>query len=100
MKVLQVVPRRTNKETLKKLLNAKERKLRGSRTTFYRQSPGRWRHKTYKGSIVWDQARGGILVAEVQSPASANEWQLLQAFVGYLERHLSRYVESITIHYR
>jgi hypothetical protein len=82
MKILQVVPRRTNKDRLKKLLNSTERQLRGSRTTFF------------------DEAKGGVLVAEVQSKPPGNEWQLLQAFVGYLDRHLSKYLESITIHYR
>jgi hypothetical protein len=28
------------------------------------------------------------------------EWQLLQAFVGYLERHLGRHLESVTINFR
>lgn len=100
MKILQVVPRRTNKERLKKLLNSKERQLRGSRTTFFRHRAGRWRHKNYNGWISWDEARGGVLVAEVQSKPLGNEWQLLQAFVGYLDRHLSNHIESITIHYR
>jgi hypothetical protein len=29
-----------------------------------------------------------------------SEWQLLQSFVGYLDRHLGEYIESITITYR
>jgi hypothetical protein len=100
VKILQVVPRRTNKERLKKLLNLKERELRGSRTTFVRQRAGRWRHKNYGGRINWDETKEGVLVAKVQSRPPGIEWQLLQAFVGYLDRHLSRYIESITIHYR
>ncbi len=100
MKILQVVPRRTNKNRLKMLLNSTERHLRGSRTTFFRQRAGRWRHKNYSGWISWEEAKGGVLVAEVQSKPPGNEWQLLQAFVGYLDRHLSKYIESITIHYR
>ena len=100
MKIVQVVPHRTNKRRLKTLLIEKERELRGSRTTFFRQRAGRWQHKTYPGWINWDEATGGLLVAEVQSRAADSEWQLLQAFVGYLDRHFSDYIESITITYR
>ena len=99
MKVLQVVPRRDIEGKLTSLLSEKERELRGSRTTFYRKRAGRWQHKKYKGWIGWSEAKGGILVAEIHGAADT-EWQLLRAFVGYLERHLEEEIESITIHYR
>ena len=99
MKVLEVVPRRDSKKGLKTLLNEKERELRGSRTTFYRHRAGRWRHKAYSGWIKWDQSMGGALVAEIQG-REGMEWQLMQAFVGYLDRHLGDHIESITIRYR
>jgi hypothetical protein len=57
MKILQMVPRRTNKDRLKMLLNSTERQLRGSRITFFRQRAGRWRHKNYSGWICWDEAK-------------------------------------------
>lgn len=100
MKILQVVPKRDADHKLKTLLDAKERELRGSRTTFFRKRAGRWVHKRYAGWINWGETSGGILVAEVHSKASDLEWQLLHAFVGYLDRHLSDHIESITITYR
>jgi len=100
MKILQVVPRRAGKTKLKTLLNAKERELRGGRTTFFRQRAGRWQHKNYSGWINWDEANGGVVVAEIQSKVSNMEWQLLQSFVGYLDRHLGSKIDSITITYR
>jgi len=100
MKILQILPRRETEGSLKSILNAKERELRGSRTTFYRQRAGRWGHKKYKGWISWTEAKGGILVADIQSKVPETEWQLLRAFVGYLDRHLGDSVESITITYR
>jgi hypothetical protein len=99
VKIVQVTPHRNNKRKLKSLLIQKERDLRG-RATFFRQRAGRWQHKTYPGWINWDEASGGILVAEVQCRAGESEWQLLQAFVGYLDRHFSDEIESITITYR
>ena len=100
MKILQVVPKAKSKAKLKTLLKAKERALRGTATTFVRQREGRWRHKKYHGWINWDEAQGRVLVAEVRTLNQAVEWQLLQAFIGYLDRHLSGHIESISITYR
>lgn len=100
MKILQVVPKPGNKSSLKALLKAKERSLRGSSTTFVREREGRWVHKKHPGWIIWDEARGGILVAEVRTKKDGAEWQLLQAFVGYLDRHMGSYVDSVSITYR
>ncbi len=99
MKILQVVPRRTNKKSLKQQLINKERELRG-RTTFLRKRAGRWAHLKYPGYIGWNEASGGILVAEIHSREPEEEWKLLQAFIGYLDRHLSDQIETITVFYR
>jgi hypothetical protein len=50
--------------------------------------------------VQWDQAAGGLLVAGIQSKVKDHEWQLLQAFVGYLDRHLGEQIESISVYYR
>lgn len=100
MKILQVVPKAKTKSRLKALLKAKERELRGTSTTFIRQHEGRWRHKKYQGWINWEEVQGGILVAEVKTLNADVEWRLLQAFIGYLDRHFSGYIESISITYR
>jgi hypothetical protein len=100
MKILQVVPKARTRSTLKALLKAKERELRGTSTTFVRQREGRWRHKKYQGWINWQEVQGGILVAEIKTLNVAVEWRLLQAFIGYLDRHLSHHIESISITYR
>src|SRR2546430_406299 len=100
MKILQVVPRAGSKSSLKQLLKAKERSLRGSSTTFLRSGEGRWTHKTYPGWINWGEAAGGILVAEIRTRKEESEWQLLHAFIGYLDRHLGKHIESVSIIYR
>lgn len=99
MKILQVVPRRTNKKSLKQQLTGKERELRG-RTTFIRKRAGRWIHLKYPGYIDWNEASGGLLVAEIRSREADGEWKLLQAFIGYLDRHLAEQIETITVFYR
>ncbi len=100
MKILQVMPRSNKRTRLKALLKATERELRGSSTTFKRQKEGRWKHKKYPGWINWDESQGGVLVAEVKTLDHKAEWQLLQAFIGYLDRHLSEHIESVSITYR
>ena len=100
MKILQVVPRPGSSAKLKTLLKKTEQSLRGPHTTFHRVREGRWKHAKYPGWIEWDDAPGGLLVAEIRTKVKDHEWQLLQAFVGYLDRHLGDHIESISIHYR
>ena len=100
MKIVQVVPRRDSGQRLKSLLKQTERDLRGKGTTLIRKAEGRWVHAKYPGWIRWSEAKGGILVAEIQSRAEDSDWKLLTAFIGYLDRHLGHAIESISITYR
>ncbi|MHC4406516.1 MAG: hypothetical protein ACYTG0_43380 [Planctomycetota bacterium] len=100
MKTVQVVPKPDIDAKLKTLLKQTERQLRGGSTTFLREREGRWKHVKYPGWIKWDEALGGLLVAEVHPRKDQADWQLLHAFIGYLDRHLGEYIESISIYYR
>ncbi len=100
MKILQVVPKAANNASLKALLKKKERELRGKATAFLREREGRWVHVKHPGWINWEEAMGGLLVAEVRTKKEGTEWQLLQSFIGYLDRHLGNHIESISITYR
>jgi hypothetical protein len=85
---------------LKTLLKATERGLRGPHTTFTRVREGRWKHVKYPGWIQWDDAPGNLLVATIHTKVLDHEWQMLQAFIGYLDRHLGAEIESISVYYR
>jgi hypothetical protein len=100
MKLVQIIPPADDKQNLKVLLKNTERDLRGRGTTFKRQREGRCVHAKYPGWINWDLAKGGILVAEVQSKIPHAEWQLLQAFIDYVDRHIGKHIQSISIIYR
>jgi hypothetical protein len=100
MKIVQVVPRQGTDANLKTMLKDKERNLRGSHTTFRRMREGRWKHVKYPGWIQWDQAPGGLLLGEIQTKVMDHEWQLLHAFIGYLDRHLGEQIDSISVYYR
>jgi len=81
-------------------LPAKERELRGKGTTWRRVKIRRWRHKNYAGWVVWDEPVNGLLVAKVQSRNEDVEWQILNAFIGYLNRHFGEDIDSISISFR
>ena len=100
MEILQVVPKPGTKAKLKPLLKNTERQLRGSHTTFRRMREGRWKHVKYPGWIQWAEAPGNLLVAEIQTKVKDHEWQLLHAFIGYLDRHLGEEIEAISVYYR
>lgn len=100
MKILQVVSRSGSDGKPKALLKGTERNLRGPHTTFQREREGRWKHVKYPGWIQWSDAPGNLLVAEIHTKVKDHEWQMLQAFIGYLDRHLGEHIESISVHYR
>ena len=100
MKILQVVPKAGNHAKLKSALKTTERGLRGPHTTFKRMREGRWKHVKYPGWIQWDQAPGGLLVAEIHTKVKDHEWQMMDAFIGYLDRHLGGEIDSISVYYR
>lgn len=99
MKLLSIVPLRLGRPSLGTLLETTERRLRGTSTTFRRQKKRQWSHAKYGGRITWDVSKNGILEVEIRSPESGLETQLLQAFIGYLDRHLGDELDSITILY-
>jgi len=98
MKTLQVVPKPGTNSKLKIILKNTERNLGGPHT-FHRMREGRWNHAKYPGWIQWDEAAGGLLVAEIHTKVKDHEWQMMEAFIGYLDRHLGEQIESISIYY-
>ncbi len=100
MKIVQVMPKAGLNVKLKTLLKNAERQLRGPHTTFEREKEGRWKHVKYPGWIDWDDATGGLLIAAIRTKVKDHEWQIMEAFIGYLDRHLGEQIESISIHYR
>jgi len=100
MKIVQVVPKSGIDTKLKTLLRNKAAELRGGRTSFHRDRRGRWKHVKYPGWINLVEISGGMLIAEIQTKVEGTEWQMLRAFIGYLDRHLGEYIESITIYYK
>lgn len=74
--------------------------------TFYRSAAkardrAKWSHAKYKGWIKLQRSEGEVVTAEIRSLSkSGDEWQLLHAFIGWLDRHFGRDIEALHIHYR
>ena len=61
----------------------------------------KWSHERYKGWIKLQRAAGEVVTAEVKSLSKGDDqWQLLHAFIGWLDRHFADKIEAINIQYR
>ena len=103
MKIVQVRPRERARlyDNLIKREAAIREKGRG---TFFRVGPKRqksakWQHRRYKGSVTLARELADGVTAKIRS-ASQSEWQMLSAFLGFLDRHCGDQVSAITIQYR
>lgn len=97
---LSAIPRKG--ANLYRLLVRKEFDLR-MRGTFYRvrRKSGieTWKHKSYPGRITFQRCVGGSVIAVLRSRATATEWQMLSAFIGFLDRYFREDIASVTICY-
>jgi len=104
MKVLQIVPREDVR--LYGELVRKEAAIRGAgRGTFYRagakrRDAAKWRHKAHKGWVNLQRGLSEVVTAEVHGHAADQDWQMLSAFLGFVDRHFGGEILAITIHYR
>jgi hypothetical protein len=84
---------------------AKEIELaRKNMGTLHRSGPKlkdrtKWTHSSYAGWINLAKSMGGVVCVEVKSMKADAEWQLLQSFLGFLDRHFSNEIQSINIQY-
>lgn len=76
------------------------------RGTWFRSGPkekdkAKWAHSTYKGWVKLHRTEGEVITAMLQSRSeSADQWQLLQAFLGFVDRHFGENISSIMIQYQ
>jgi hypothetical protein len=102
MRQIQIIP--SDGFRLYGALVAKEVELaKRNRGTFHRSAAkeknrAKWTHTTYPGWIRIERGMGEIVMIEVHSKDGA-EWQLLQAILGFLDRHFSDKIRSLHIHY-
>jgi hypothetical protein len=100
---LTISPR--SNENLYGLLVQKELTLRRmNRGTLHRQGPKKkneekWGHASKNGWIRFQNCLGHVLTATIQARDEDEEWQLLNSFIGFLDRHFRASIASILISY-
>ena len=84
---------------------AKEIELaKKNRGTFHRSAAkqrnrAKWSHSNYPGWINTGRGLGEVVLIEVHSKKEGAEWQLLQAILGFLDRHFSDSIRAMNINY-
>ena len=63
--------------------------------TFRLDKRNRWKHNQYWGWIWLSSGRGGILCAEICAKGDDFPTKILEAFVGFLMRHLQGKILSV-----
>ncbi|MBL0156951.1 MAG: hypothetical protein IPP47_07580 [Bryobacterales bacterium] len=100
---LTISPR--NDANLYGLLVQKELALRKkNQGTLHRNGPKKkdaekWVHNSKNGWIRFQRCLGQVVVATIQAKDEAEEWQLLNSFTGFLDRHFRASIASILISY-
>ena len=100
---LTISPR--SDENLYGLLVQKELALRKkNQGTLHRYGPKKkdqekWGHTSKNGWIRFQRCLGQVVVATIQARDEAEEWQLLNSFTGFLDRHFRASIASILINY-
>src|SRR5947209_2374647 len=102
MRLIQIVPKDYFK--LYGALVAKELELRRRKQGTFRRAGAKqknyakWNHKSYYGWLWLQRGLGEVVTVELQS-RGGDEWQLLHAFLGFVDRHFAEEIQSIQIQY-
>lgn len=103
MRQLQIIPESGFR--LYGAMVAKEIDLaRRKRGTFHRhgakaKNHTKWTHSNYPGWINISRGMGEIVLMEVHATRNGVDWQLLQAILGFIDRHFSANIKAIYIQY-
>jgi hypothetical protein len=104
MKIVQIVPR--EKTRLYGALVKKQATIASrGQGAFYRagakaRNSAKWKHTKYKGWVNLERGLSEVVTAEVRTIDADQEWQMLSALVGFVERHFGKEIITITIHSR
>ncbi len=103
MRQVQVIPEAGFR--LYRAMAAREVELsRKDQGTFRRSAPkeknrAKWTHIRYPGWIKLRRGMGEEVQIEVRSRRKGSEWQLLQAILGFVDRHFGNKIRAIHIQY-
>ena len=101
---IEIIPKR-GRRLFGSLVKRESELAQGNRGTFFRsgrkaKNKARWKHKKYVG---WLNIRRtpveGVSVEVNTRSRQGTDWQLLQAFIGFMVRNFADQVESMQIHF-
>ena len=101
---LEIVPKRSGR--LFEALVKRESELADrNRGTFFRsgrksKNAARWRHKKYVGWLKITRIADEVVSVDVNTRSRRGaDWQLLQAFIGFVVRNFADHVEAMHIRF-
>jgi len=103
MRIVDIVPNARVK--LFDALQKKEAAIRGAgRGTFFLagrklKNSAKWKHKAYAGEITLKRQDQTNVSARIRSSAKTGEWQMMSAFLGFVDRHFGDEIAAINIRY-
>jgi hypothetical protein len=103
VRIVEIVPRERVK--LFDAIQKKEAAIRGAgRGTFFLagrklKNSAKWKHKAYSGEIRMTRGVLNGVAARIRSSARTGEWQMMSAFLGFVDRHFGGDIAAITIRY-
>jgi hypothetical protein len=104
MKLVQIIPSEQNR--LYGAMVKKEAEIRRKNLGTFRRAgrkkldEAKWRHTKYNGWVNLRRGLSEVVTVEVKTLAADDDWQLLSAFLGWVDRHFSDQVLAVNIQYR
>ena len=101
---IEITPRR-GKRLFSSLVRREVELGRRNRGTFFRKgrkakNRARWEHKRYAGWLSIERTPAEDVSVEVNTRrGQGTDWQLLQAFIGFMVRNFGDQVEAMHIHF-
>jgi len=74
--------------------------LVGREVELHRKGRAKWAHQKHPGWVKLARGMGGVVLAEIRTKADPDqEWQLFQAFLGFLDRNFRENLAAINIQF-
>ena len=103
MRLIQIIPK--DRFRIYSALVAKEVSLRKrNQGTFRRageklRSWAKWKHKKYNGWLWLQRGLGEVVTIQLQCKSKDVQWQIMESFLGFVDRHFADNIRAIHVQY-
>ena len=103
MKSVEITPR-ARAQVYGALVKRQAEIQKKGRGTFVRKGPARaasaaWQHKKFQGLVKLERDGDALVGVKIRSRTPDNEFNLLKAFLGFVDRNCRDQIASIAINY-